>query len=494
MTTIERETGMYAAVDLGSNSFRLHIGKHDGEAIRVVKSMREPIRLGAGIDAAGNLTEAAMQQALACLQTFRAVLSGYRLDAVRVVGTAALRLAHNAAAFMPLAEEAIGHPIEIISGQEEGRLIYMGVANSLATPGERRLVLDIGGGSTELVLGRGIDIERVESFSVGTVKQSLSFFVDGRIDSASFEAAILSARSHFEDAAPPYRPQHWRTAYGSSGTIRALAEVISRNKLGDGLLSAQSLDALKRRFIGFGQVGNIDLPGLRPDRAGTIIGGLAILIALVAELGIEVLVPIDAGLRMGVMWDLYARSMQCDRRDESVRLLAEKFRAEKTRGERVAHESATLYAQLKPSADTYVKLLNWSAQLHEVGMAVSQTGYHKHAAYMVENADLPGFTAREQKAMARLIVAQKGNLRKIGEALGEPDFAKAVLALRLAILLMHARIEADFSELKLRMKNKIELDIKRDWVAHHPTVSYWIEKEQEWWDEVGVDFCVRASA
>ena len=494
MTTIERETGMYAAVDLGSNSFRLHIGKHDGEAIRVVKSMREPIRLGAGIDAAGNLTEAAMQQALACLQTFRAVLSGYRLDAVRVVGTAALRLAHNAAAFMPLAEEAIGHPIEIISGQEEGRLIYMGVANSLATAGERRLVLDIGGGSTELVLGRGIDIERVESFSVGTVKQSLSFFVDGRIDSASFEAAILSARSHFEDAAPPYRPQHWRTAYGSSGTIRALAEVISRNKLGDGLLSAQSLDALKRRFIGFGQVGNIDLPGLRPDRAGTIIGGLAILIALVAELGIEVLVPIDAGLRMGVMWDLYARSMQCDRRDESVRLLAEKFRAEKTRGERVAHESATLYAQLKPSADTYVKLLNWSAQLHEVGMAVSQTGYHKHAAYMVENADLPGFTAREQKAMARLIVAQKGNLRKIGEALGEPDFAKAVLALRLAILLMHARIEADFSELKLRMKNKIELDIKRDWVAHHPTVSYWIEKEQEWWDEVGVDFCVRASA
>ena len=494
MTTIEKEVGMYAAVDLGSNSFRLHIGKHDGEAIRVVKSMREPIRLGAGIDAAGNLTEAAMQQALACLQTFRAVLFGYRLDAVRVVGTAALRLARNAATFMPLAEEALGYPIEIISGQEEGRLIYMGVANSLATPGERRLVLDIGGGSTELVLGRGLDIERVESFSVGTVKQSLSFFVDGRIDCASFEAAILSARSHFEDAAPPYHPQHWRTAYGSSGTIRALAEVISRNKLGDGLLSAPSLDALKRRFIGFGQVAKIDMPGLRPDRAGTIIGGLAILIALVAELGIDVLVPVDAGLRMGVMWDLYARSMQCDRRDESVRLLAEKFRAEKTRAERVAHESAVLYAQLKPTADTYVKLLNWSALLHEVGMAVSQTGYHKHAAYMVENADLPGFTAREQKAMARLIVAQKGNLRKIGEALAEPDFAKAVLALRLAILLMHARIEADFSELKLRMKNKIELDIKRDWVAHHPTVSYWIEKEQEWWDEVGVDFCVRASA
>jgi exopolyphosphatase/guanosine-5'-triphosphate,3'-diphosphate pyrophosphatase len=494
MTTIEREAGMYAAVDLGSNSFRLHIGKHDGEAIRVVKSMREPIRLGAGLDASCCLTEAAMQSALACLQSFRATLAGYRLDAVRVVGTAALRVAHNAGAFLPAAEQAIGYPIEIISGEEEGRLIYMGVANALATPGERRLVIDIGGGSTELILGRGLDIERVESFSVGTVKQSLSFFVDGRIDAGSFEAAILSARSQFEDAAPPYHPQNWRNAYGSSGTIRAIAEIIARSGLGEGAMAPAALEELKRRFIAFGHVSRIDMPGLRPDRAGTIVGGLAILIALVAELGIEQLAPVEAGLRMGVMWDLYARSMQRDRREESVRVLAEKFHVEPARASRVAQESAALYAQLKPSADTYTKLLHWSAQLHEMGMVVSQTGYHKHAAYMIENADLPGFTAREQKAMAKLIVAQKGNLRKIGDSLAEPDFAKAVLALRLAILLMHARIEADFSELKLRMKNKIELDIKRSWVAHHPTVSYWIEKEQEWWDEVGVDFSVRTSA
>ena len=484
---------MYAAVDLGSNSFRLHVGKHDGEAIRVVKSMREPIRLAAGLDAGGNLTEAAMQSALACLRTFRAALALYRLDAVRVVATSAMRVARNANAFVPAAEEALGYPIEIISGEEEGRLIYMGGANALVTPGERRLVLDIGGGSTELILGRGLEIERVESFSVGTVKQSLSFFVGGRIDAGSFEAAILSARSQFEDAAPPYHPQHWRTAYGSSGTIRAIGEVIERNGLGDGITSA-ALDALKRRFIELGQVARIDIPGLRPDRAATIIGGLAILIALLTELGIERLVPVEAGLRMGVMWDLYARSMQRDRREESVRLLTEKFHVEPLRGSRVAHESAALYAMLKPTADTYVKLLFWSAQLHEMGMVVSQTGYHKHAAYMIENADLPGFTAREQKAMAKLIVGQKGNLRKIADSLAEPDFAKAVLALRLAILLMHARIEADFGELKLRMKNRIELDIKRDWVAHHPTVSYWIEKEQEWWDEVGVDFSVKASA
>ncbi|MES2898821.1 MAG: Ppx/GppA phosphatase family protein [Pseudomonadota bacterium] len=485
---------MYAAVDLGSNSFRLHIGKHDGEAIRVIKSLREPIRLAAGLDQHGNLTEAAMQAALACLRNFRAAIEGYRLEAVRVVATSTLRVARNGGAFLPAAEQAIGYPIEIISGEEEGRLIYMGVANALGAPAERRLVIDIGGGSTELILGQGSDILRVESFSIGTVKQSLSFFVDGRVDAISYEAAILSARSHFEDAAPPYHREHWSAAYGSSGTARAIGDIIERNKLGDGRITAASLDALKQRFIAFGQVAKIDMPGLRPDRAGTIIGGLAILIALVRELDIEVVAPIEAGLRMGVMWDLYLRSMQRDRREQSVAEAARKFHVDQARAARVAQLAGALYAQLKPGADHFIRPLQWSAMLHEVGMVVSQTGYHKHAAYMIENADLPGFTTREQKLMGRLVLAQKGNLRKVAEALADPDFAKAVLALRIAILMMHGRIETDAGALRLRMKNRIELEIRRDWMASHPTLAYWIEKEQEWWDEVGVDLSVRTFA
>ena len=490
----DEEATMYAAVDLGSNSFRLHIGKHEGDAIRVLKSMREPIRLAAGLDAQGNLTSAAMQSALACLHNFNAVLSGYRLDAVRVVATSTLRIAKNSAAFLPAAELAIGYPIEIISGEEEGRLIYMGVANSLGTPAERRLVIDIGGGSTELILGHGPDIERVESFSIGTVKQSLSFFVGGRIDAASYEAAILSARSHFEDAAPFYEQRHWDVAYGSSGTARAIAEIIAKNDLGDGRLSAAGLGALKQRFISIGQVAGIDMPGLRPDRASTIIGGLAILIALVRELDIEAVQPIEAGLRMGVMWDLYFRSMQRDRREQSVAVLARKFHVDQERAARVGQQAGALYAQLKPVGETCLRPLQWSAMLHEIGLALSQTGYHKHAAYMVENADLPGFTTREQKLMGKLVLAQKGNLRKIAEALSDPDFAKAVLALRMAILLMHARMEASGGDMKLRMKHKIELEIKREWVDSHPTLAFWIEKEQEFWDEVGVDFSVRRVA
>ncbi|HEY0569217.1 MAG TPA: exopolyphosphatase, partial [Xanthobacteraceae bacterium] len=227
---------MFAAVDLGSNSFRLHIGHYDGNSMRVIKSARDPIRLGAGLDADGNLTPQAMRIAAESLARFATVLGAYELDAVRVVATNTLRIAGNADAFLPDAENAIGYPIEIISGEEEGRLIYLGVACSLANPGERRLVLDIGGGSTELIIGKGLDILLVDSFSTGTVRQSDGFFIDGRIDAASFDAAIMSARGYFEDAASLYKAHIWDTAYGSSGTLRSISEAIAKNGLGDGRL------------------------------------------------------------------------------------------------------------------------------------------------------------------------------------------------------------------------------------------------------------------
>lgn len=483
---------MFAAVDLGSNSFRLHIGKCDGDAMRIVKSARDPIRLGAGLDDNGRLTEAAMQAAIDSLRRFSETLSAYPLDAVRVVATNTIRIAKNAAAFLPAAEKAIGYPIEIISGEEEGRLIYMGVASTLP-PTERRLVVDIGGGSTELILGKGQEIERVESFSIGTVKQSLSFFPGGRIDAESFEAAILSARSHFEDAAPPYHPQYWSNAYGSSGTIRAIADAIAKNGLGDGTLSSDSLEALQQRLIQFGHTSRISLAGMKPDRAAVIMGGLAVLIGLMQELGIREITSVEAGLRMGVLWDLQWRADKRDRREQSVRGFAQRFHADEARANRVADAAGMLYGLLKPGSDAFGKLLYWSSLLHEVGLAVSQSGYHKHGAYMVENADLSGFTTREQRTMSMLILAQKGNLRKVSDALADPDFAKAVLALRLAVMFMHSRIDEGLDDLRLKMKNKIEIEIRRDLVNQHPTVSYWMEKEKEWWDEVGVDFMIRTN-
>jgi len=481
---------MFAAVDLGSNSFRLHIARHDGDTMRVIKSARDPIRLGAGLDSAGNLTAAAMESAIASLARLNAILSAYPLNDVRVVATNTIRVAANAATFLPAAEAAIGYPIEIISGEEEGRLIYMGVASTLPS-NERRLVMDIGGGSTELILGRGHDIEQVESFTIGTVPQNMQFFGDGALSEAAFDAAILSARSRFEDAVPLFRPELWSNAYGSSGTIRAIADAIVRNGLGDVNPTMKSLDALKRRLIAFGHTDNIELAGMKADRATGVAGGLSVLIGLMQEFGIKTIRPIEAGLRMGVLWDLHLRSISRDRREQAVRDFAQRFGVDAGRADRVATAAASMLAALKPGDERYARLVFWSGLLHEIGQAVSHSGHHKHAAYMIEHADLPGFTTREQRAMSALVLAHKGNLRKVGEQLADGSFARAVLALRLAVVFMHARVEVREDDLRLKMKNRIELEIRNDWVSAHPTLSYWLDKEREAWAEVGVEFSVR---
>lgn len=483
---------MFAAVDLGSNSFRLHIGKHDGESIRILKTARDPIRLGAGLDTNGNLTPQAMQTALACLRNFRAILAEFSLDAVRVVATNTLRIAKNAAEFLPHAEEAIGYPIEIISGEEEGRLIYMGVASTLAS-NERRLVIDIGGGSTELILGHGAEILHVDSYGVGTVRQSETFFPSGRIDAAAYDAAILAARTYFEDAATPYHPKHWHAAYGSSGTMRAISDVIAKNGIGDGRMSLHNLEILKNMLIGYGHVSKIGLLGIKPERVIVMIGGLSVLIGVMQEIGVPAMTAVDAGLRMGVLWDLELRATRRDRRDQSAHEFMRRFQADEGRAVRVANTAATLFQQLKPESDVYARYLYWSSLLHEIGLTVSHTGFHKHSAYMVENADLPGFTTREQGFMSMLILAQKGNLKKVGDALQDDDFAKAVLALRLAVMLMHSRIDADVSHLRVKMKNRIELEIDNAWLSEHRTLSYWLDKERGAWNEVGMEFNVRIS-
>ena len=485
---------MFAAVDLGSNSFRLHIGKHEGDGIRVIKSARDPIRLAAGLDKDGNLTPQAIAGAVESLARFRTVLRDYSLDAVRVVATNTLRVAKNAHAFLPDAERAIGYPVEIISGEEEGRLIYMGVAGTLALPDEDRLVIDIGGGSTEVILGRGSDIKHVESFGIGTVNQSLAFFPDGQINEAAFERAILSARSHVEDAVASFSAQRRVKIYGSSGTMRAIADTIAKNNMGDGRVTPASVEVLKQRLIDFGHVSRIELSGMKPDRAAVIMGGLAVLIGFMQEFNISLITPIEAGLRMGVMWDLQLRATQRDRREQSVEEFSRRFHIDARRAQQVAQTALGFFQMLKPVNEIYAKYLNWSALLHEAGLVVSHSGYHKHSSYLIANADLPGFTTREQRVMSTLILGQKGNLRKIGEVLSDADFAKAVLALRLAVMFMHSHITLDFDEIRLKMKNRIDLEIKRDWIEHHPTVSYWIQKEQEWWGGVGIDFAVRVGA
>jgi exopolyphosphatase/guanosine-5'-triphosphate,3'-diphosphate pyrophosphatase len=482
---------MLAAVDLGSNSFRLHIATHDGQGIRVLKTAREPIRLGAGLDSEGNLTQQAMQTALACLARFGEILQATPLRAVRVVATNTIRIARNSKKFLPLAEKAIGYPIEIISGEEEGRLIYMGVAVHLENETERRLVVDIGGGSTEVALGQGANIERVESFSIGTVRICSSFFGNDRISQESFDAAVLSARGQFEDGVAGFHPDYWQVAYGSSGTMRTLADVIEKNALGDGKLSAKSLRALRDRLIEFGRISRIELNGMRPERIPVVLGGLPILLGLFEELGIRSLEKVDAGLRLGVLWDLHMRDSHKDRRNQSIKEFMRRFGVDEARANKAAANSLALFTQLKYDNQQLDKLLDWSARLHEIGLAVSHTGFHKHGAYLVEHADLPGFTTTEQQIMSTLIMAHKGNLRKVADTLANLDFAKTVVAIRLGVIFMHAKLNPVTEKIVLKVKARIELEISKKTMAAHPTLSYWLSKEQSMWEEIGAQFNIR---
>jgi exopolyphosphatase/guanosine-5'-triphosphate,3'-diphosphate pyrophosphatase len=293
----------YAAVELGSDSFRLHVARVEGGELHLEASLAERVALAASFEDDGSLCEAAMRRALACLREFARTLDLWRPQAVRVVATAALRMARNASVFLPAAEGALRRPIELIAGDEAGRLVYMGVASTLPDSDAPRLVLDIGSATTELVLGQGDVIERIESFPVGALRQSLTFFPGGAIDAAGFDAAVRSGRSRFAESALAGRCPN--QAWGACGTVRALAEIAYEDGLSDGMLDRDCLLALRARFLAAGHVARIRLAWPAAARAPHLAGGLALLIALLEEYGIETVLAAQAGLRVGAIWELH---------------------------------------------------------------------------------------------------------------------------------------------------------------------------------------------
>lgn len=483
---------MFAAVDLGSNSFRLHLGEYDGSAIKIVKSFRTPTRLAAGLDSNGYLTEAAMAKALECLAEFGELLSSYHLDAVRIAATNTIRIAHNSQEFLPLAEKAIGYPIEIISGEEEGRLIYMGVSQYLNNPEEHRMVIDIGGGSTEVILGTGSDIEQVESFGIGTHRHEVNFFGNGELTHKTFDAAILSARSFFEDGEQQFLDNPATIIYGSSGTIRVIAGAIEKNHIGDGTMSYDNLQLFKNHLISVGHIDQIELDGVKQERLSVMVSGLSILLGVMQEFRLAEVHAINAGLRMGLLWDLYWRSVRHDRRDQSVVACMTYFRVDKVRANMISDFALTIFAQLKPTKKDIEKYLRWSAMLHEVGYAISRTNAHKHSAYIVENADLPGFNTSEQLLMSHIVMGYKGNLKKIAKELQDMDFLKAVLSLRLAVICAHAIVGMKDNDLQIKIKNKIEVKTGNEWIHTYPTLSYKLNKEQDYWEQAPINMTFKS--
>jgi exopolyphosphatase/guanosine-5'-triphosphate,3'-diphosphate pyrophosphatase len=471
-----------AVVDMGSNSFRLEIGRVEGDQVFRLDTWRETLRLGAGIDANGNLRPEARRAALACLARFAERLSGLHPSAVRAVATNTLRVARNAAAFLPQAERALGFPIDVITGHEEARLIYLGVAHVLPMSDEPRLVIDIGGGSTEFIIGRGLEPLRLDSLKIGCVGMTQRFFHDGRLSAAAFAAADTAARTEVEAIARDFHSREWTQAYASSGTALALAEILEQNGFSTGGITRDGLTRLRRRMIAAGDVRRLALDALKPERAPVLAGGLAVMAAAMEELDAERINPVGGALRLGVLYDLLGRCVQRDVRIATVDQFQARWRIDREHAERVATMARDLFLAAGGAGDDVAaQHLLWAAQLHETGFSVSHTGFHKHGAYILQNADMPGFSAREQREVAMLVLGCRGGLAKMAPALADETFRTQLLAIRLAVLFHHARQPIDVPRVAVAAGARVRFDAPARWLKAHPLTAHVLGKERAEW-------------
>lgn len=490
---------LIAAVDLGSNSFRLQVGRVVDDQIYPLDSLKEPVRLASGLTADKRLDAASRQRALQALARFGERLRGFQPEAVRVVATNTLRVAKDAADFMPAAEAALGFPIEIIGGREEARLIYLGATHSLPSVEHKRLVVDIGGGSTEFIIGRQIEPLLLESLYMGCVSYSLRFFPGGGIDKRRFRDAELAAGRELQGVAADYRRFGWREAVGSSGTARALAEILELNGLNpDGFsgITRAGLENLRGLLIRAGSAEALDLEGLRADRHPVLPGGLAIMIAVFAELGIEHMIYADGALRLGVLYDLLGRFHRHDMRDATVLQFMRRYQVDALQADRVERTAVELLAQLDggatPENDAGLEVLRWASRLHEIGISISHTGYHKHGAYIVTYADMPGFSKKDQARLALLVLGQRGKLEKVA-ALPDAEAAwRLVFCLRLAALLHRPRDDRPLPALVLkRSVSGFLLDLPGDWLGTNPLTAAALADEAVAWERVGSGLRIR---
>lgn len=484
-----------AAVDLGSNSFRLQVARVEGEQLYMLDGLREPVRLAAGLTPDRYLDAEAQQRAFAALRRFAERLRGLPRKAVRAVATNTLRVARNAAEFIPQAEQILGYPIEVIAGLEEARLVYLGVAHGLPQSGENLLVIDIGGGSTEFIIGNGLIPLKMESLYMGCVNYSSRFFPDGKITKQNLKQAELAARNELQTILADFKGQ-WQQALGSSGTARAIAEILELNGYGNGDITRAGLDKLRAYLLHAGDVRQLELQGLRPDRKPILAGGFAILYAAFCELDIAGMEAASGGLREGVLYDLWGRSHNNDVRTVTVQQFMQRYHVDTRHAERVARLANLLAKQFfaEEIEEDLQNLLNWAARLHEIGISVAHSGYHKHTAYILANADMPGFSKKEQTRLSLLALAQRGSLGKLQGQLNAADYILA-MSLRLAVLFYRSRSDSILPFLRGRCSgSKFHLSVDAQWLEQNPLTEAALQEEVKQWKTLGLGLHISTQA
>ncbi len=486
-----------AAVDLGSNSFHLQVARVVGDQFYPLDSLREPIRIGAGLTRDKRLNDDSQGRALDCLKRFGERLRGFDRHAVRAVGTNTLRVAKNAAAFLRQAEVALGFPIEVVAGREEARLIYLGVSHSLPASGDKRLVVDIGGGSTEFIIGRAFKPLKLESKYIGCVSYSLKFFPDGKVSKGAMKHAELAARTELQTIVAGFAKGQWQHVVGSSGTARALAEILQQNGFSEIGITPDGLDRLRSALLKAGSIERLELKGLKSDRLPVLPGGLAIMNAVLSELGIETMAVAGGSMRQGILYDLLGRVQHQDMRDATVSQFMQRYHVDSKQARRVASLALVLYQRFavdaEASDETAPHYIAWAAKLHEIGISVAYSGYHKHSSYIVQNADMPGFSKMEQWRLSTLMLAHRRSLKKIFTQDMEIIDWRMVMALRLAALIYRSRADIELPELDAKVHGRtLWLSIGRDWLARNPLTVTALQEEIEEWDSAGFKLEIKA--
>lgn len=486
---------LVAAVDLGSNSFRLQVGRVVDQQIYPLDSLREPVRLAAGLDDERLLSEDAQARAIDCLKRFGERLRGFPSAAVRAVATNTLRAAKNAAEVLPRFEAALGFPIDVVAGREEARLIFLGVVHSLPSSGARRLVVDIGGGSTELIIGAGLQPHRLESLYMGCVSWSLRFFPEGRLSKSSFRQAEVAARVELEAIRKQFLSREWSEAIGSSGTARALADILEANGWSPGGITGDGLEKLRSALIKAGDTGRLDLAGLREDRVPVLAGGFSIMSAVFSELGVKQMQIANGAMRQGILWDMIRRVHEKDMRELTVRQFMKRYHVDGNQAHRVERLALKLLGQLDrgpgQQSEYGHRVVSWAARLHEIGLTVAHSGYHRHSAYILANADMPGFSRTEQQHLSMLVLAHRGSLDKLrGLASAQPDWSM-LLALRLAVLFYRSRGDVTVPRIQAsRRKSVFTVEFDGRWLSSNPLTAAELRDEIRNWGKLGIELSV----
>jgi exopolyphosphatase / guanosine-5'-triphosphate,3'-diphosphate pyrophosphatase len=483
--------GVIAAVDLGSNSFHMVVARFDHGQLTVIDRLREMVRLASGLDDNGRLSDASQSRALATLRRFGERLRAMQAGRVRVVGTNTLRRARTTGRFLQRAARALGHPVEIIAGIEEARLIYLGASHHLPRVDGAQLVVDIGGGSTEIIVGRGLEPSAMESLSIGCVTLSQSAFPGGRLSAKNFDKARVQVRLELEPIRSQFRRVEPAQIAGTSGSIRAAHGVLTALNRGSQGITVDGLEHLIAGMVSAGHVADLALPELSHDRAEVFPGGVAILVEVMRALGLPRMGIADGALREGILYDMVGRLTDEDARVRTVRAMAARYHVDLAQADRVEATALTLFEQARDDWDLvpeHLQILAWSARLHELGLDIAHAHYHRHGAYVLENADMPGFPREEQLVLASLVLAHRRRFertmfRSLPQAWQRPGLRLSIL-LRLAALFHRSRTAESLPELRLRVQGRtMRLQLPGSWLDSNPLTLADLEREREYLDE-----------